>query len=666
MQSSWLWAQAVRGLTLFALLSPVVQAGQITLSVDDISSPAFHAKAISATLDGPDFSHFEVRIGELSLHDRTWRKVRLTCVKTQWKNGEIRCERGELDLGEKLPVRFVYQQQSKTLALTLDFPRGETWQLGAQWGKSGWKARVDARNGRVARLAGFLPQGGIRPSAGTWSGSISLDGSRTGVGSVTADAVFKELAFTDASGLHAGEKIGGGVRCHASRRKGGWLWRGEVDWTSGEVFWQPLYFARGGHRFAGQGSLEADLLRVSQGSLQLAGVGEAQLSGAWDMAGRGLTDFNIKAAGLDVAGLYQVLLKPFLEKTAFAKLQAKGGADLAWRYRDGATTDFDLSLRAGEFVDEEQRFALYDVNARIPWSSVEERQAEISLRSGEVLHLALGETRVPLAMKGWQFSTPGFAIPLLDGRLNIDGFTAGRSDGAWQWRFSGGLAPVSMERFSEAFKLPRMHGTLAGIIPAVSYAGGNLKVDGALLFKVFDGTVVVKDLSLQEPFGRAPRLSATLDMRNLDLDLLTRAYSFGNMQGRIDVSVAGLELSNWRPVRFDAKVASSPGNYPKKISQSAVQSISSLGGAGAAAAIQRSFLSFFEQFGYERIGLSCALRNGVCLMDGVEPAPHGYVIVQGGGIPAISVIGYNRQVSWDELLERLKRVTQKNVKPVIQ
>ena len=650
---------------LFALLPPVVQAGQITLSVDDISSPAFHAKGISATLDGPDFSSFEARIGELTLRDRTWRKVRLTCAKTLWNSGVIRCERGELDLGEKLSVRFVYRQQSKTLALTLDFPRGESWQLGAQWGKPGWNVRVEARNGQVARLAGFLPQGGIRPTAGTWSGSISLDGSRTGV-DVTADAVFKDLAFADASGLHAGEKIGGGVRGHASRRKSGWLWQGEVDWKSGEAFWQPLYFADGGHRFAGQGSLEADLLRVSQGSLRLAGVGEAQLSGAWDMAGRGLTEFDLKAAGIDVAGLYKVLLKPFLEKTAFAKLQVKGGADLAWRYRDGVTTDFDLSLRAAEFVDEDQRFALHGLNARIPWSNKEERLAEIGFQSGEVLRLALGETRVPLTMKGWQLSTPDFSIPLLDGRLNLDGFTASRSDGVWQWRFSGGLAPVSMERFTEALKLPLMHGTLSGIIPAVSYAGGNLRVDGALLFKVFDGTVVVKDLSLLEPFGRVPRLSATLDMRNLDLDLLTSAFSFGNMQGRIDVSVAGLELSNWRPVRFDAKVASSPGNYPKKISQKAVQSISSLGGAGAAAAIQRSFLSFFEQFGYDRIGLSCVLRNGVCLMDGVEPAPHGYVIVKGGGIPAISVIGYNREVSWDELLERLKRVTQKNVKPVIQ
>jgi len=76
--------------------------------------------------------------------------------------------------------------------------------------------------------------------------------------------------------------------------------------------------------------------------------------------------------------------------------------------------------------------------------------------------------------------------------LTSTAFTASRNDGVWQWRFSGGLAPVSMERFSEALKLPLMHGTLSGIIPAVSYAGGNLKVDGALLFKVFDGTVVVQ------------------------------------------------------------------------------------------------------------------------------------------------------------------------------
>ena len=97
-----------------------------------------------------------------------------------------------------------------------------------------------------------------------------------------------------------------------------------------------------------------------------------------------------------------------------------------------------------------------------------------------------------------------------------------------------------------------------------------------------------------------------------------------------------------------------------------MQNISALGGAGAAAAIQRSFLRFFEQFGYQRIGLTCKLANGVCEMGGIERAPQGYVIVKGGGIPAVSVIGYNRSVNWRELVERLQRITQQNVKPVVK
>ena len=125
-------------------------------------------------------------------------------------------------------------------------------------------------------------------------------------------------------------------------------------------------------------------------------------------------------------------------------------------------------------------------------------------------------------------------------------------------------------------------------------------------------------------------------------------------------------LVNWLPVRFDASVASSAGSYRKKISQKAVQNISSLGGAGAAAAVQRSVMSVFENFGYDRIVLSCALRNGVCAMDGEVARDNSYYIVKGGGIPAINVMGYNHSVDWDELLNRLKRVIKSNRKAIIE
>ena len=114
------------------------------------------------------------------------------------------------------------------------------------------------------------------------------------------------------------------------------------------------------------------------------------------------------------------------------------------------------------------------------------------------------------------------------------------------------------------------------------------------------------------------------------------------------------------------RVQSSPGDYPRKISQKAVENITALGGASAAAAIQRMFLRFFEQFDYEKLGWSCRLEKGVCRMGGVENTAQGYVIVKGSGVPALSVMGYNRDVNWEVLLERVKRVAQDNVRAVVR
>jgi hypothetical protein len=97
-----------------------------------------------------------------------------------------------------------------------------------------------------------------------------------------------------------------------------------------------------------------------------------------------------------------------------------------------------------------------------------------------------------------------------------------------------------------------------------------------------------------------------------------------------------------------------------------VQNISSIGGAGAGAAIQRSFLGFFETFGYDKIGLSCKLRNGICEMGGAENAAGGFTLIKGGGLPSVNVVGYNRFVGWQELLDRIQAVIDGNSRPVFQ
>jgi hypothetical protein len=443
-------------------------------------------------------------------------------------------------------------------------------------------------------------------------------------------------------------------------------WQGRVSWDQGEIYWHPLYVSGSGVQLVASGHSSPQLIELERGVLNWPTIGEVNASAVWDVASRQFAAATFEGKELNLGPLHATFLLPFLEKTALDKSTADGKVSFSGRIASGEVQELDLNLSKVSLQDKEGRFALNNVHFTLPWRARSASVADIDIGGGRVLALPIGSFKSTIHLQDKNISIPRLAIPILGGSLNIENFRASQAATGWRWEFEGGLTPISMEQLSSALHLPKMHGTLAGVVPRVHYESGKLALDGALLVKAFDGTAVLQDLVLLDVLGHAPRMQASLDMRNLDLDLLTRAFSFGNMQGRIDVTVKGLELSNWKPVTFDAAVRSSPGNYPRKISQRAVQNISALGGAGAAAAIQRSFLGFFEEFGYSRIGLSCVLRNSVCMMDGVEPAPNGYVIVKGGGIPAITVIGYNRSVSWDELIARLQRVTQGNAKPIVQ
>ena len=643
----------------------LLQAAEINLSIEDMQGSAFQARAISAVLHGKDLSNFTARIGELSVQNKNWKNVSLTCPKVRIEKSFLECARGALQNVETIPMSFRYDTLTKQIDMTLSPTASESWRVLSLSNKGILSADVTIKNGRLSQVSTWLPESLPKFKQGTVTGKVTYSGQHKGM-QITTDLNVKNATFSDVAGLRAGEKVDVSIKGRAVQVDAAWQWNADFDWQKGEVFWQPLYFAKGGHPVNAQGTFEAGLLRVTKGQLQLAEIGAADVSGVWNTTKGNLDDFDLAARNLNLGPLYTVLLKPLMEKTAFASLTTKGHGDIIWRYRNHATQRFDMQLRDADIEDVKQRFAFYGIHASIPWVSDAPSLADIRIRSSKLQQLPLGEVHIPLRMNGFSFDVAEINVPILDGALTIEGFHAASKDGAWRWAFNGGLKPVSMERLTATLKLPSMPGRLSGVIPRVSYVGDRVTIDGALLLNVFDGTVVVKDLVLIEPFGTAARLTANLDMRNLNLDQLTRTFSFGNIEGRMDVQVSNLELANWKPVQFDAMVASSPGDYPRKISQKAVQNISALGGAGAVAALQRSFLSFFERFGYEKIGLSCRLRNDVCLMDGVEPAPQGYVIVKGGGIPAITVIGYNRYVKWQELLDRVARITQDNVKPVIQ
>ena len=484
------------------------------------------------------------------------------------------------------------------------------------------------------------------------------------------DIAFDNASFSDESGLHAGEKLTGEIKLAAQNKSEQWLWNGLISWNKGELFWQPFYFGKAGNTFEINGSFKQPMLTINQASLLVNEVGKMSASARINVVTKEVEDVKVNARDVDFAGLYTVFLKPLAEKSVFGNMEVSGKADWQFEIKNLQASSFELNLRDTNIEDNNGKFALKHINAKLPWDYDDAKNISLSYKAGHLLNMPLGNTHLTAELNRFSLTSPKMTLPILDGALNLEDVSAARLGDNWVWHLRMNITPITMNEFSKSLGWPTMQGKISGEVPLVTYANKQMNMDGAMTFSVFRGTIGMNNLKIDDPLGVVPRLYADLNMRNLDLGDLTRTFSFGAIEGKLDGDVNNLTLENWKLVNLDANIHTSTGagneNQLKKISQRAVENITALGGEGTAAALQRTFLRFFKDFNYDKIGLSCKLRKDICEMGGVEATPTGYIIVKGKGIPAVNVNGYTKRVSLTDLLDRIKRITDTNTKVIVK
>ncbi len=477
---------------------------------------------------------------------------------------------------------------------------------------------------------------------------------------------FDAANFSDDLGVHAGEKLTGKIKLAAKSVQDIWQWSGLISWDKGELFWQPFYFGKAGNQFEISGTFKPPMLNVENASLLVNGVGKMSASAQINTKTQALQHVKVSANNVDFAGLYAVFLKPMAEKSVFGNLDVSGKADWQFEIKNLEPSSFELNLREASIEDKNGKFAFRQMNAHLPWDYNLEKTLDIRYKEGHLLNMPLGFTKLSAVINRYSFTSPQLTLPILDGALNFNDVSAVMLDNDWYWHVNMNMTPISMSSFSKALGWPLMQGKISGKVPQITYANKQLVMNGAMIFNVFDGAISMDNLKIDDPLGVAPKLQANLLMRNLDLGEVTRTFSFGNIEGKLEGDVNNMLLENWKPVYLDASIQTGEGLHVKKISQRAVENITALGGEGTAAALQRTFLRFFKEFNYKKIGLSCKLRQDVCEMSGVKSTATGYVIVEGSGIPALNVNGYTQRISLSDLLGRIKRITDGNSKAVVQ
>lgn len=355
--------------------------------------------------------------------------------------------------------------------------------------------------------------------------------------------------------------------------------------------------------------------------------------------------------------------------TGFTQLATSGALAGSLEVDGGELEALDLTAENVSMDSHGGSLAVDGLNGKIDWRANASRPATtLGWNALAMYSIAFGPAKLGLEDSAGALTLRApVTTAVLGGSFQINRFVW-RPDAGKAKQLSAAFAVtgVDLPELCKAFGWPAFGGRLGGAVPDLSYRGDELVFGGGLSLEVFGGSVSVTNLGMLHPLGSTPRLAADIDMQQLDLAQLTGVFDFGEITGRLDGSIHGLDLVNWKPTAFDARLVANSGG---KISQHAIKSLTEVGGGGIAGGLQSIALRVFKTFGYSRLGLSCTLVNGVCTMGGITPDPdaddNGYTIVQGSGLPHITVIGHQREVDWATLVGRLKSATQGNG-PVIK
>jgi len=508
---------------------------------------------------------------------------------------------------------------------------------------------------------------------GTLDGRIDVRSPANAPLRVTGPLRLTGVAFDTADGLTAGENLSAQATLDATF---GTNTSFAIDGAllGGDLLFGNAYIALQKRRVA------VDLLATQNGAdgwriprfrWDDPGVLTAQGSAVLG-ADASLRSLDVRARSNDLAPMRDGYLTGFLGLAGLADLQLRGAADVQLRMDEGTVHEAAFVPHGVAIDDPRGRFDFAGLEGDVRFSRAEQLESELRWTGGRLHGLAFGPARLPFVSDAGELRLrEASTMAMLGGNVSIDHLSLRPpADGqGLQIRFGLDLDRLDIAQLAQALSWPAFTGELTGHIPEARYADDRLDFEGGLSVQLFGGTVQVSSLAMERPFGVAPTLSSDIAFEDIDLQSLTGVLGFGEITGKLDGRFDRLRLVDWQPVAFEAAIATDAdaarrAGVRQRISQRAVQDLSSVSDASFVSSLQSQLIGLFDDFGYRRIGLSCYLGDQVCRMSGLGSAGNGFTIVEGSGLPRLTVVGFNRDVDWPTLLERLKAASTGDVKPV--
>ena len=586
---------------------------------------------------------------------------------------------GEAYLGQGLVVEGALDEvirEDDVLALRMSVGAlGLRGRLLLWWGTDELRLELEAVDQPVTLLAGLpgLPAGADWLSRGRFDAALGLARAAGRPPDVSVRFDGRDLSFDSTAGQYAGEALA--MTLH-----------GKLDFTdvpgfdlhgafaAGELLVGDFYrnFADAALDFDLQGAWTdhaIELVRIRLGDDgALAVEAAARIGGADNDENDEAPDWSLEVTSLELSfpEAYRRYLEPVAAAWALDGLELTGTVSWSGEWQGGSLTSGDLEIGDFSIVDtRRERFAVTGLEARLRPGD-HEFDSRVAWRGLLVGRINFGAGNALLD------SEPG-AIALLEplrlevlgGRLDLAALKillpGGRARGPAEpdIMLRASIEDLDMAQLTTALDWPAFGGRVSGEIPGVSLDDGVLAVDGEIRFEVFDGLVTVGNLGVERPFGVLPSLAADVEIANLDLQPLTSAFSFGQIAGRLDGYIHDLRMLDWKPVAFDAWLGTPARQESSKdISRQAVNRLTEIGGGSATAALSGPLMRMFSNFSYRRLGLGCTLRDNVCSLRGLGDDGVGVLLLEGAGVPKITIRAFNRNIDWPQMVANLLAISE--------
>ncbi len=250
-------------------------------------------------------------------------------------------------------------------------------------------------------------------------------------------------------------------------------------------------------------------------------------------------------------------------------------------------------------------------------------------------------------------------IPLFGGAVNLDNVTfRDLLSPARALTLNMTVDKIDLGRAAPALGLPPFEGTLSALIPQIRLAGNSLTSEGEIELRLFDGTIKIEKISVDNVFSPVAAMKSSIDILDLNLGELTKTFEFGKITGILQGRVENLVIVHGQPESFfiDIHTVKKRG-ISQRISTKALENVSILGTGAAASVLNRGIYSLFNEYRYKKMGFQGQLNNDELLLLGIETQGDKGYIIKGALIPPrVNVVSFTERISFKEMIKRLKGV----------